>query len=73
MEHIRIKSIKREACDFGFNNNMYNNNTSQPKYITDNLEEAKAPNTYFGQNGYTIDSKYGEYLIQMSWPVVVEY
>ena len=66
MEHIRIKSIKREACDFGYNNNMYNNNTSQPKYSTDNLEEAKAPNTYFGQNGYTSDNKYGEYLIQMS-------
>ena len=57
MEHIRIKSIKRDACDFGYNNNMYNNNTSQPKYITDNLEEAKAQNTYFGQNGYSGDNK----------------
>ena len=59
MEHIRIKSIKREACDFGLNNNMYNN-TSQSKFKSDDMEGAKTQDTFFGQNGYTSDNKYGK-------------
>ena len=60
MEHIRIKSIKREASDFSPDRNMYNNNISQPKQNSENMESAKESNGYFGQNGYSGDNKYGK-------------
>ena len=63
MEHIRIKSIKREACDFGLDKNMCNNNLSQSKLNSENMETTKDSNGYFGQNGYSGDSKYGKWTL----------
>ena len=60
MEHIRIKSIKRDAYDYGIKENCYNNNSSQSKLNVENMEASKEPTSYFGPDGYSGDKNYGK-------------
>ena len=59
MEHIRIKSIKRDAYDYGIKENCYNNNSSQSKLNVENMEASKEPTSYFRPDGYSGDKNYG--------------